>query len=220
MNINDLRPASAYALKYGAKALVYGPPGIGKTPIINTAPRPVMCVSEPGMLSMRTSTVPAFPAFTGKAIAEFFDWVLKSNEAKNFDTICIDSVSQMAEIILSEELTKNKDGRRAYGEMSRHMMNYLSGLYYAQNKHTYLICKQSNDNGVFRPFFPGQDLNVKVPHLFDVILHLAIHNIPGFGQQKAFRTCASFDSVARDRSGKLTEFEQCDLAALFKKVMS
>lgn len=169
---------------------------------------------------MRASKVPAFPAFTIKAIDEFFDFITKSNEARNFDTICIDSLSQMAEVVLGEEIAKAKDLRKAYGEMSRKVMGHLTTLYFLQNKHTYLICKQANDNGVFRPYFPGQDLNVKVPHLFDVILYLAVHNIPGYGQQRAFRTSANYDCVARDRSGKLAEFEQLDLTNVFNKVMS
>ena len=53
MNINDLKPASALALRLGVKCVAYGPPGSGKTPISNTAPNPVMLVTEPGMLSMR-----------------------------------------------------------------------------------------------------------------------------------------------------------------------
>jgi hypothetical protein len=60
MDIRSLRPARDFAVQYGVKAIVYGPPGSGKTPVINTAPRPVMLVCEPGLLSMRTSTVPTF----------------------------------------------------------------------------------------------------------------------------------------------------------------
>jgi hypothetical protein len=224
MQMNQLRPASDFALRYGAKTVVYGAPGTGKTPILNTAPRPVLLCIEPGMLSMRQSHVPTWAGFTPKHIDEFFDWILKSNEAQNFDTICVDSVSQMAEVILEEELGRNKDGRKAYGEMSRRIMRHMNGIFFAQRKHTYLICKQASvedgSSRMFRPYFPGQDLNVKIPHLFDVTMHLAIHNIPGAGQHKAFRTAASIDAVARDRSGKLNEFEPCDLTALFNKIMS
>ena len=33
MNINDLRPIKDYAVCYGVKSLIYGPPSSGKTPI-------------------------------------------------------------------------------------------------------------------------------------------------------------------------------------------
>jgi hypothetical protein len=225
MNMNDLRPASQLAQRFGVKALVYGGPGSGKTPLINTAPRPVMCVVEPGMLSMRTSNIPCFEADTVPKMKDFFSWLFGSNEAKNFDTFALDSVSQMAEIILTDELKKNKDGRKAYGEMSRAVMDILNSLYYLPQKHICLIGKQTviEENGVQRkkPYFPGQDLNVKVPHMYDEILHIALTSMQG--QPKpvtAIRTLETFDIMARDRSGRLAEFEPPDLSALFAKAMS
>jgi len=118
MDIRSLRPAKDFAINYGVKAIVYGPPGKGKTPIISSAPRPVMLACEPGMLSMRNSTVPTWPAFTADKIDEFFKWCFHSNETKNFDTICVDSVSQMAEIYLQKATKDNKHGLAAYGQMA------------------------------------------------------------------------------------------------------
>lgn len=224
MQMSEFRPARDFARKYGAKSLVYGKPGTGKTPIVNTAPRPLLAVVEPGMLSMRNSAIAAVDCFTPERCDEFFRWLFSSREAENFDTIAIDSVSQMAELYLAKALKENKDGRKAYGVMSQAMMAHLNGLFFMQNKHTYLICKQGyaeqDNTRMAVPYFPGQDLPVKVPHLYDVILHLGIQSVPNAGQVKAFRCVAGFDVVARDRSGNLAEFEPCDLTALFKKVMA
>lgn len=216
-------PAHTFAGQFGVKALVYGPPGRGKTPICNTAPRPVLCASEPGLLSMRGSQVMTCQAFTPEDIDDFYRWLFTSSEAANYDTVCVDSVSQQAEIILTRELTKNKDGRKAYGEMSRKMMEYMNGLYYTRNKHTYLICKQGTTETTpieKVPYFPGKDLGVKVPHLYDEILHLDLYNVPGVvGAVNAFRCHGSYDTRARDRSGRLAEFEQPNLTQLFNKVL-
>lgn len=223
MNINQLKPAREFASRYGVKCLAYGPPGSGKTPLINTAPRPVLCVVEPGMLSMRNSNVPAFEADTPAKFDEFFKWLTETKEAAAFDTIGIDSISQLAEIILREEEKKNSHGLKAYGNMAERVYDYLHKLYYLPNKHIYLIGKQetyTTDSGSMRrPYFPGKELNVKVPHLFDEILHIAVANIPGAGQHKCIRTAATFDIMARDRSGNLAEFEPLDLTALFNKAM-
>ncbi|MBN46248.1 MAG: hypothetical protein CMH23_07220 [Methylophaga sp.] len=226
MNVNQLRPASQLAQQFGVKCLAYGGPGMGKTPLIKTAPRPVLCVVEPGMLSMRdANNLPAWDAYTPERIEEFFDWLFKSNEAKQFDTVGIDSVSQLAEIFLTQELKRNKDGRKAYGEMSRRVMDLVNGLYYLPNKHVYLIGKQAvrDENGVSTkaPYFPGQDLNVKVPHLYDEILHIGEANVPG--QPKpvvAIRAQPTFGIMARDRSGRLNELEPPNLGDLFRKCMS
>lgn len=224
MQMSEFRQARDFARKYGVKSLVYGKPGTGKTPITNTAPRPLLVVCEPGMLSMRNSTIPAVDCFTPARLDDFFKWLSSSREVSNFDTIAIDSASQMAELYLTEALKANKDGRKAYGVMSTKVREHLNMLYFMQNKHAYLIAKQGyRDEGqgnVAIPFFPGQDLPVFVPHLYDVILHLDTHAVPGVGQVKAFRCQAGFDAIARDRSGNLAEFEPCDLTALFAKVMA
>lgn len=225
MNMNDLRPAGNYAQKYGVKMLAYGPPGSGKTPIINTAPRPVLLFCEPGLLSMKGSNVASYPGFSVKAVDDFFEWVCKSNEVRNFDTIGVDSVSQMAEICLAEELVKQRDPRKAYGNMSQWVMKHLSMLYFMQNKHAYLIAKEARvDNGDqqgVKAYFPGQDLGVKVPHLYDLIARIAQTVVPGqVNKVTAIRCRESGYEHARDRSNMLNELEPPNLAKLFAKVMA
>lgn len=221
--MSDLRPATDFAKLYGVKALIYGPPGGSKTPTINTAPRPVLLACEPGLLSMRGSTVPTFQAFTAKLIDEFFEWLFGSTETKNFDTVAIDSTSQMAEIYLNDAKKNNKHGLKAYGEMAELTLKHLERLYFLPYKHTYLIAKEmiANDGNIStrRPYFPGQQLNTEVPHKYDCVLRLAIHNVPGVGQIKAFRCIQSLEEMARNRTGTLNEFEEPDFGKLVTKCM-
>lgn len=224
MNASELRPAKEFAMRYGVKALVYGAPGSGKTPIFNSAPRPLLCCCEPGMLSMRNSTVPTCLANTPERLDDFFKWFFNSTEVKNFDTIGLDSGSEMANIYLKAALKSNKHGQAAYGEMARRTYAHLWDLFFMQQKHVYIICQQGIiDNGgtqMFIPGFPGRALEKEVPHLYDLIMHLGIKNIPNVGMMKAFQCGPSFDILARDRSGMLAQFEPCDLTALFNKAMS
>lgn len=222
MNYRDLQPANNFSNSVGAKSICYGAPGIGKTPIINTAPRPVLLICEPGMLSMRGSVVPSYEGYTPQKIDEFFDWFFGSNEARAFDTLAVDSISQMCEIYLAEaKAGPNRDGRAHYGIMAEKVMKHVNRMFFIKNHHCYLICKQQTIDigGIVkhRPYFPGKDLNVQIPHLYDMTLHLSEVTISGFGVQKAFRTKASFDIHARDRSGKLSEFEPADLNYIFRK---
>lgn len=225
MDQRSLKPAGTLAQFYGVKALVYGGAGSGKTPIFNTAPRPVLMVCEPGMLSMRNSTVPAWEANTVPKIEEFFKWFFESAESRNYDTLGIDSVSQMAEIILEDKLKIISHGLKAYGEMATAVMKNINKLYYFPQKHLYLIAKQMtvDESGVQKrkPYFPGKDLNVKIPHLFDLIMHLGLHNIPGVvGAQKAFCTAETIDLLARDRSGRLASYEPPNLTDIINKAMT
>lgn len=238
MKTSDLKPVSSLVQRYGVKCLAYGPPGGGKTPAIMSAPRPVLLVTEPGLMSMRGSTIPAWEGYTAEKIAEFFAWCGQSAETKNFDTICIDSISQLAEIILIKCLGSNKDGRKAYGELSQKVMEYVDQLYFMPQKHVYIIAKESKQEELVwsfsgpmpvqtpvmkkLPYFPGQDLNIKVPHRYDEIIRVAKGSIPGVqGEHRYFRTNGpDSELVVRDRSGRLNEYEPQDLSALFAKAMS
>lgn len=218
MNANDLQPASAFAKIMGVKAVVYGSPGSGKTPLINTAPRPVLMATEPGLLSMRNSNVPTWIAPSKKRIDEFMQWFELSNEAKQFDTLAIDSTSQMCDIALDE--SKAKHGLQQYGEMAEYVFPYLKRLYFMREKHMYLIAKEElTSDGKRRPFYPGKYLPAAIPHLFDCILRLAKVPIPNVGETLAFQCNGTIDIVARNRTGTLADYEPPNFSALVHKVM-
>jgi len=223
MQASDLREAGEFAKNYGVKALIYGPAGTGKTPILNTAPRPVLLACEPGLLSMRGSKIPTWEAYTAPRIDEFFRWFNTSAEAKNFDTIGVDSISQMADVYLQEAKKTEKHGLKQYGVMAENTISNLRSLYFTRYKHAYLIAKEEilNLNGVSmrRPFFPGQMLNSDVPYMYDCILHLAKVPIPNVGEQLAFRCIGSYDVIARNRTGTLSEFEFPNFTDIINKCM-
>lgn len=226
MNLSDLKPASVFAQTYGAKCIIYGPPGSAKTPLINGAPRPLLLSTEAGLLSMRGSNVPTYQAFTIDTIEEFFEWFFNSNETKNFDTLAIDSGSQIAETYLQGILTgksksgNKKHGMQAYGDMATECLKHFRKLYVVPQKHIYMICKQNVEDGVSKPYFPGNVLNVEVPHMYDFILHLARHNVPSMGQVLSFQCNGTIDILARNRTGNLNDFEPPDFGLIIKKAMS
>lgn len=225
MQLSDLKPAGQFANSTGFKSIIYGAPGSAKTPLINSCPRPLVLVCEPGMLSMRGSNVPAYEAYTGQKIDEFFDWWFKSAEIKNFDTLAIDSASQMADIYLQDALNgKSKSGNKkhglaAYGEMADEVMKHMRPLFFQPHKHCYIICKQSVEDGIKKPYFLGKQLPTEIPHLYDAILHLGLHNVPGMGQALSFQCKQSYDTTARDRSGRLAEYEEPNFGKIVQKAM-
>lgn len=224
MKASDLKKASAFAKNYGVKAIIFGPPGSGKTPLINTLnpSETVLCATEPGLKSMEDSEIEAWCAFDALLIDEFFDWFFGSSEVNQYKNLAIDSVSQMAELYFQAASKKYKDGRKVYGKMAEAMTEKLNQLFYAKHKNIILLAKQEiidvNGMKMKRPYFPGQYLPVFITHLFDEVLNLGLHNIPGAGIHKALQCQESFDIIARDRTGKLDMFEQADLTALFNKL--
>lgn len=174
---------------------------------------------------MRGSTVPTFEANTPAKINDFFKWFFSSSETKNFDTLCVDSVSHMADIYLQQSLKDNKHGLKAYGEMAEATMEHLRTLYYTREKHTYLICKEETKNldsqTVRRPYFPGQVLPIDIPHMYDIITRLARTNVPGMqGETLAFQCNGSYNIIARNRTGNLNDFEEPNLGKLIAKALA
>lgn len=225
MNINDLKPAGDFANNFGCKCLVYGPAGTGKTPIFSSAPRPLLLATEPGLLSMRGSKIPTYEAYTPARVDEFFKWFFNSTETKNFDTLGIDSASQIADIYLIDAQKNNKHGLKAYGEMAENTMEHLRTLYYTRYKHTYVICKEEikdlDGQSMRRPYFPGQVLPISVPHLYDFILRLAKTNVPGVqGETLAFQCQGSYNVLSRNRTGNLSQYEPPNFSILVEKAMS
>lgn len=226
MQASQLRPASSCAGEYGVKMLAYGGPGSGKTPLVQTLPSPVLMACEPGLLSLRNWNGPVWEAYTPAAVDEFMRWLTTSNEAKQFHSVAIDSVSQMADIKLVETQKSNKHGMQAYGEMADWAYPHLEKLYMMRERHVYLTAKQHTPDqggGIAKqmPYFPGNVLNIKVPYLYDAILHIEAINQPGVqGEQRVICTQNSITALARDRSGKLAQYEPFDLTALITKCMT
>jgi AAA domain len=223
MKLSDLRPASQYALDGRYNCLIYGAPGAGKTPLLATAPRPVFCAVERGMLSLRGSEVPTWEARTPSTLHEFADWAAGSSEAKNFDTFCIDSISEVALIMLDNAPKNNSDLRAAYGFMSDQTMKFFSKILDIKEKNIVFSAKQVVDEEGEavrkKPSFPGQLLKTAIPHEVDCILHLGLATIPGVRDQvKALRSRESSHVMARDRSGRLQDFEPPNLTELFIKL--
>ena len=173
-------------------------------------------------MSLRGSNVPTWEAYSADKVDEFFEWLFKSNEAKKFQTVVVDSISQMAELYLQKALKEVKHGLQAYGTMSTQTLAKLNALYFTKEKHTYLTAKQEIITDGFsykRPYFPGKELPVKIPHMYDAILHLDLQNIPGYGTHKAFRCHPAIDVLARDRTSLLSEYEPPHFGNLVKKCM-
>lgn len=224
MDIRDLKAAGDHAVNFGCKAIVYGPAGSAKTPIFNTAPRPLLLATEPGLLSMKGSKIPTYEAYTPAKVDEFFKWFFNSAETKNFDTLGIDSASQIADIYLIDAQKNNKHGLKAYGEMAEATMEHLRTLYYTRYKHTYVICKEEikdlDGQSIRRPYFPGQVLPIQVPHLFDFILRLSKVIVPNVGETLAFQCNGTYNVMARNRTGNLDDYEQPHFGNLVLKAMN
>lgn len=209
----------------GVKILVYGGPGAGKTVLCSTAPAPIILSAESGLLSLRRFNLPFIEIKTIADLIEAHTWAKSSAQAKQFQTICLDSISEIAEVVLKAEMARNKDPRKAYGEMQVAMTNIIRDFRDLDGKHVYFSAKmervKDDASGaiLFAPLMPGQKTGPAMPYFFDEVFRLFVGKSPEGQEFRALRTRPDFQSDAKDRSGMLDEVEQPNLSHIIAKIM-
>jgi hypothetical protein len=211
----------------GIKCLVYGPPKVGKTRLIATAPAPFLISAEGGTLSLRTYNIPYVQVYTMPQFREVYNWVTGSAEARQFATFSLDSISEIIEQILEGEKLKTRDPRKAYGEIISQGIQIIKGFRDLDGPNIVMVAKQefSKDetNGMmfFQPSFPGQKLGPAVPYYPDEIFQYCLFTNPQTRQTiEALRCRGDHQNIAGDRSGALDEFEEPNLTKIFAKINS
>lgn len=208
-------------LANGIKNMIYGPWGAGKTPLLATAPEPLVISAEKGLLSLRRTHTP-FIEITGyKMLEETYLWALQSTEARKYWTLGIDSLSEIAEVLLEELKRSNKDPRQAFYQVQDKVVGYARAMRDLPGKSVVLVAKEefSKDlNGVnlYMPMMPGTKLGQALPYYFDEVLRLAVNPAD---KSRYLCTTNSFQYQARDRSGMLAEYEPPNLTHIFKKIL-
>ena len=198
----------------GVKMLMYGASGTGKTTMIKTAPSPFIISSESGLLSLSGHDIPAVEVRTEDELEEAYQYALKSE----YETICLDSLSDISESILAELKGKFSDGRQAYGKLQDIIGKYVRLFRDLKGRNVYITAKESkiDMNGVIiaQPSMPGQTLTNNLPYFFDLLLRLEA-NKKG---ERIIHTASTFTQICKDRSGKLNKTEEPNLTKLIHTI--
>lgn len=225
MSMIHLQSSRELSALHGIKVLVYGGAGVGKTRLVATAPAPVLISAESGLLSLRQFDIPVWPVQSFADLYAAYNFLTQSTEAKQFATICLDSISEIGEVCLSEAKKRNKDPRQAYGELIDSMLLLVKGFRDLPNKHVYVSAKMEHYkdevSGVVKnqPHMPGQQLGPALPYIFDEVFHMGIAKDDKGADYRYLRTQPDFQYEAKDRSGALDAFEQPDLTHIFSKII-
>ena len=207
----------------GVKLLVYGQAGSGKTTLIKTLPNPVVLSAEGGLLSIQDADLPYIEIANMDDLMEAFTWCRDSNEASAFQSVALDSISEVAEVVLAHELKGNKDGRAAYGQLNTTMQELIRSFRDLPGKHVYMSAKleKSQDEMgklLYNPGMPGKSLTQGLPYFFDEVLALRVERDTEGVTQRALMCDSDGIWLAKDRSGKLEAWEAPDLGAIITKI--
>jgi len=203
--------------------LVYGPSGAGKTSLIRTLPNPIILSAESGLLSIADSNLPYIEISDMAGLREAYSWLIGSDEAKGFESVALDSISEIGEVVLAAEKKATKDPRQAYGAMAETMAELIRAFRDLPNRHVYFsakVEKTQDDQGrlLYAPSMPGAKVGQSLPYYFDEVLALRVEKDAEGTTQRALMCDTDGLWTAKDRSGKLAAWEAPDLGAIISKI--
>lgn len=213
------------AAGHGIKTLVYGNAGAGKTRLCGTAPSPLIISAEAGLLTLRKkSNIPVLLVKTAQDVRDALAWCRSDAVKSGIQTVCLDSITEIAETVLIDEKAKTKDPRQAYGELATQTLKLVKDFRDLPGLHVLVTAKATTVTdpitGVAKaqPTAPGQQVGPALPYLFDLVMHAATDKDAQGQTYHYLRTKASFNADAKDRSGTLDEIEFPDLTNIFSKI--
>lgn len=211
----------------GLKIGVAGLAGAGKTKLCATTGAPTVIISaEAGLLSLRDVDIPVIEVASIADVHEAYKFLSESADAKHFEWVCLDSISEIAEQVLSYEKKVNKDARAAYGELSAQMIDLIKAFRDLQGKNVYMSSKMERTKDeitggmLYGPSMPGAKLGQAIPYLFDEFFVLRVEKDPDGNPTRALQTGPDYQYQAKDRSGALDLFEPPNLGDIAKKILA
>ena len=207
----------------GVKVLVYGQAGAGKTSLIKTLPSPIVLSAEGGLLSIQDADLPFIEIASMTDLQEAYKWLTEADEAKAFKSVALDSISEIAEVVLNAEKKATKDPRQAYGAMQEQMADIIRAFRDLPGRHVYMSAKLEKTQDemgrvLYAPSMPGNKTGQALPYFFDEVLALRVEKDGDGNTQRALMCDSDGLWLAKDRSGKLDAWEAPDLSAVFAKI--
>jgi phage nucleotide-binding protein len=208
--------------KNGVKLLVYGAAGSGKTSLITTLPKPLVLSAEAGLLSIQDADLPFIEITTIDDLRQAYVYVTGEAGAE-YESVALDSISEIAEVVLNAEKKIAKDPRQAYGAMQEQVSDLIRAFRDLPGKHVYMSAKleKSQDEMgrmLYAPSMPGNKVGQSLPYFFDEVLALRVERDAEGNTQRALMCDTDGLWAAKDRSGKLAPWEAPDLGAVIEKI--
>ena len=177
-------------------------------------------------MSLREHDLPVIAVDSIEDVYEAYTFLSDSAEGKQFDFINIDSITEIAEALLSSEKKKSADPRQAYGKLQEEMGDLLRAFRDLPERHVYMAAKMAKEkdelNGMilYQPMMPGAKLGQSIPYMFDEVFAMRVEQSPEGVTTRWLQTSADAQYNCKDRSGCLSQFEEPNLGMIVNKIMS
>jgi hypothetical protein len=177
------------------------------------------------LLSIADTNLPFIEITSMVELQEAYKWLTSSAEAGEFQSVALDSISEIAEVVLNAEKKINKDPRAAYGAMQEQMADVIRAFRDLPGKHVYMSAKLEKTQDemgrvLYAPSMPGNKTGQSLPYFFDEVLALRVEKDAEGMTRRALMTDGDGLWLAKDRSGKLDVWEDADLGDIIRKIGS
>lgn len=208
----------------GLKILIHGMAGAGKTVMCCTTGEPTLIISaEAGLLSVKDA-----PDYIKGAEIESIDdlddiFQYLKEDAPDFKWVALDSITEIAERVLSTEKKLTLDPRKAYQALSDRMIDYVKDFRDLKDYNIVMSCKSQvfqDEDGktLYMPLMPGKQLHKQIPYLFDEVFALYVEKDEDGDDVRIVQTGRDRKYEAKDRSGMLDMYEEPNLKSISKKI--
>ena len=169
---------------------------------------------------------PMDQAFMDKldALREAYQWLAESDEARGFQSVALDSISEIAEVVLNYEKKNTKDPRAAYGSLAEKMTDLIRAFRDLPGKNVLFLCKQEKvkdeQSGamLYSPSMPGNQLKNGIEYFFDEVLALRVEKDADGNPTRWLQSQRDYNYSGKDRSGALAMFEPPNIADIAAKI--
>jgi len=207
------------------KVCVYGRAGAGKTHLIQTASRPFGISAEGGFLSLQGTSIDYTEVRKVEDLREVWKFFASGQAKDRYDWVCVDSLSEIAEIIFQEKIDANPTNTlKAYNETNKSVKTIIR-MFRDLPFNIYMTAKAkhlNDENGVmlWQPSMPSKGLSLEVSHYFDILCPLLTAKDEEGNIRRALQCKADGIWDAKDRSSQLNAYEPPDLSALHSKAVA
>lgn len=235
----NIQTTDEFLDSYGIKMLITGESGVGKTRSVASLQeagfKPILISAESGVRSLAGSHIPLVDIsrddkkqeipMTGRfeRLGEVYKW-LKAGQ-KDYDTVFLDSLTEVNQALLShlkEKYPDAKDSLKLYGQ-NMEMMVKLVRAFRDLPYHVVLISLSEVERDEFGRRFTTASVVGKVanhlPALMDEVLNMQVIEDENKKTSTRFQCQSSPGMICKDRSGKLSMYENANLGLIFKKIL-